>query len=169
MDIYWSHFFKSYHRSWLVICEVFSLKEVLGSLFTGILISYDLQAQEPSFAWKLCFFPIKVDLFNFKLLNQAKNIPLVQPSYSIKIKIKLKWKLKSIKGFRNPALPENSVFPTKVDLLNFKPKICKLRTFPWFLNQNLRKICQGLWSDKQTSKQINRDYNLIYIDIDFRI
>jgi len=66
------------------------LKEVLGSLFTGILISYDQQAQEPSFAWKLCFFPIKVDLFNFKLLNQAKNIPVVQPGYPINIKIKLK-------------------------------------------------------------------------------
>ena len=59
---------------------------------------------------EVMFFPIKVDLFNFKLLNQAKNIPVVQPSYPINIKIKLKWKLKSIKGFRNPALPENSVF-----------------------------------------------------------
>ena len=38
-----------------------------------------------------------------------------------------------------------------------------------FPDKNLKKISPGvpeLWSDKQTNKHPNRDYNYIYIDVD---
>ena len=47
-------------------------------------VFYKIPAWEPSFAWTLSFF-FKVDLLNLKLLNQAKNIPVVLPGSSIKI------------------------------------------------------------------------------------
>ena len=56
-------------------------------------VIYEILDCEPSFVWTLSFFSTKVDLLNLKLLNQAKNIPVVHPGSSINI-----WG-KSVKGF----------------------------------------------------------------------
>ena len=45
-------------------------------------VIYEILDCEPSFVWTLSFFSRKVDLLNLKLLNQAKNIPVVHPGSS---------------------------------------------------------------------------------------